>query len=242
MHFGCWRMPFAVQGDSIAHGLDIENVAVDCLYGILRLQVSVTVCAHSNALERKSRMSDSIAAHRACAANGTTAPGMAPWGRPAFLAALGWLALAVGTLVYLTDRGASRAVLIPAFGAFAGSSVFGAIGQWLPSFVHPFSFALFTAAALPPRSSPAYGACVAWCAVNIAFEVGQHPHVSAHLAEAIRGGFGQTPLTRFVANFFLRGTFDVGDVFAAMLGALAAAVVLRLMHCGLETSHAQQGL
>jgi hypothetical protein len=167
---------------------------------------------------------------------------MAPWGRPALLAALGWLALAVKTLVYLTDRGASRPVLAPAVGAFAGSSVFGAIGQWLPSFVHLFSFALFTAAAVPPRLSPAYGACVAWCAVSIAFEVGQHPHLNAHLAEAIWGAFGQTPLTRFVANYFLRGTFDVGDIVAAMLGALAAAVVLRLMHCSLENSHAQQGL
>jgi len=187
-------------------------------------------------------MSESIAANRACVATGTTAPGNAKWRRPAFLAALGWLALAVGTLVYLTDRSASRAVLIPAFGAFAGINVFGAIGQWLPSFVHPLAFALFTAAALPQRSSPAYGACVAWCAVNIAFEVGQHPHLNAHLPEAIRGVFGQTPLTRFVANYFLRGTFDVGDIVAAILGALAAAVVLRLMHCSLETSHAQQGL
>jgi hypothetical protein len=235
------RMPFAVQGDSIAHGLDIENVAVDCLYGILPFQFTVTTCAHSYALARKSRMSESIVANRTCGANGTTAPAMARWGRSAFLAALGWLALAVGTLVYLTDRGASRAVLIPEFGAFAGSNVFGAIGQWLPSFVHPLSFALFTGATLPPRSSPAYGACVAWCAVNIAFEVGQHPHVKAHLAEAIRGAFGQTPLTRFVASYFLRGTFDVGDIVAAILGALAAAVVLRLMHCSLEASHAQQG-
>ena len=154
------------------------------------------------------------------------------------LAAIACLALAVGVLVYLTDRDTSHAVLIPAVGALAGSHLFGALGQWLPSFVHPFAFSLFTAAALPPRSASRYGACAAWCAVNVAFELGQHPRVSARLAEALQGSFAQTALTRPLANYFLRGTFDVGDIVAAVIGAFAAAGVLHFMQRASENDHA----
>jgi len=164
----------------------------------------------------------------------------AEWsGRAAFLAATGCLGLAVGMLVYLTDRGVWHAVLMPTFGAFGGSNMFGVFGRWLPSFVHTFSFALFTAAALPAHSAPRYGACVAWCVVNIAFEIGQHPLVSAPLAEAVQGSLGRTPLTRPLVNYFLLGTFDVGDIAAAILGALAAGAVLRVTHRFRRTRRAQ---
>jgi hypothetical protein len=116
--------------------------------------------------------------------------------------------------------------------------VFGALGQWLPSYAHPFAFSLFTAAALPPSAAPRYGACATWCAVNVAFELGQHPQLSGRLAEALRAGFGQNALARSLAGYFVRGTFDVGDLVAAVLGAMAAAGVLRLMHCVPEDDHA----
>ena len=91
------------------------------------------------------------------------------------LAALGCLALAAGTLVYLTDRDPSRAALIPAIPALAGLGLFGGPGAWLPSFVHPFAFSLFTAAIQPARRSPAYWACALWWAINVAFEIAQAP-------------------------------------------------------------------
>jgi hypothetical protein len=189
--------------------------------------------------KREVQMSDVSVAKSAGLAGGATPARIERWGRSAFLAATGCFALAVGVLVYLTDRGVSQAMLIPTLGALAGSNAFGVLGQWLPSFVHPFSFSLFTAAALPSCSVPRYGACAVWCAVNVAFEVGQHPRVSAHVTEALQGTFGRNPLTRPLANYFLRGTFDVGDIVAAIVGALAAAGVLRLMQRGSETQHAQ---
>ena len=161
------------------------------------------------------------------------------WAWTAWLVALGCLGLAVGVLVYLTDREASRAVLVPTFEWLAGSHLFGAIGQSLPSFAHTFAFSLFTAAALPPCSRAAYPACVAWCAVNIAFEVGQHERFSAHLAEMLQGSLGALPMSRPLANYFLRGTFDVGDIVAAVAGALLAAAVLRLLQRTWEGHHAQ---
>ena len=160
------------------------------------------------------------------------------WQRPAVLVAAGSLAVALGLLVYAADRPAGHALLIPAFPAFMGGRLFGTLGQWLPSFVHPFAFSLFTAAALPSRATPRYAACVAWCAVNVAFEVGQHRQISAHLATVVHDFFGQSSPARALANYFVRGTFDIGDIVAAVLGALAAAAVLRLAQSIMEKSHA----
>jgi hypothetical protein len=156
---------------------------------------------------------------------------------PAFLVAIGSLVLAVGLLVYMTDRDATHAVLFPTIAALDTGPMFGVLGPWLPSLVHTFAFSLFTAAALPLRSMWRYGACAAWCAVNVAFEMGQHPKVNAPLAEALQGSFGPTLLTRPLANYFLRGTFDGGDIVAAIVGAIAAAAVLRLMDRSWETDH-----
>jgi len=154
------------------------------------------------------------------------------------LLVLGLLALAVGALVYLTDRAASHAALIPNLGSLADGRVFGSVGQWLPSFIHPFAFALFTASALPPDSRSAYGACVFWCVVNIVFEIGQHPLVSHRLAEMLQASPRLLPVARPLANYFVRGTFDVGDIVAAALGSLAVAAALRLTHRRMEARHA----
>jgi hypothetical protein len=146
------------------------------------------------------------------------------------LAALGCLALAAGTLVYLTDRDPSRAALIPAIPVLAGLGLFGGPGAWLPSFVHPFAFSLFTAAVQSPRRSPAYWACAMWCAINVAFEVAQAPNVSVNVAEVLPQLLGQSWLTDTLSNYLLRGTFAVADLVAATAGAAAAAAALRFIH------------
>lgn len=154
------------------------------------------------------------------------------------LAAIGCLALALGLLVYLTERDIAGSALIPSVAALAGFQLFGALGPWLPSFVHPFAFSLFTAAALSPGSAWRYHACVFWCVVNLAFECGQYPLISAPLAKVLQGSFGPSSTARMVSNYFLRGTFDGGDIAAAVLGAVAAAVVLRLLQPVSESDHA----
>ena len=155
--------------------------------------------------------------------------------RPGLLIGAGGLALALGLLVYVADRDPSHAVWIPAVAVLAGSHLFGALGQWLPSFVHPFACSLFTVAVLPGSARPRYGACVAWFAVNAAFELGQHPQLRAPLADALRQ-LGPAPLATPLANYFLHGTFDPGDLLAVALGAGAAAAWLRLTH-GLSREH-----
>ena len=128
-------------------------------------------------------------------------------------------------------------MLFPSIASLDTGPVFGVLGLWLPSFVHPFAFSLFTAAALPPRPAWRYGACAAWCMVNVAFEMGQHPQVRAPLAEALQASVGPTLLTRPLANYFLRGTFDGGDIVATLVGALAATAVMCLMDRIWEKDH-----
>jgi len=156
----------------------------------------------------------------------------------ALLVMMGGVALALGLIVYLTDRNAAHAALIPTVAWLSGSNLFGALGQWLPAAIHPFAFSLFTAAALPSCSASRYGACAAWCAVNIAFELGQHPLVSGYLIGALQASGDQSVPGRMLAKYFLHGTFDGADMIAAVLGALAAAAVVRGVQQGQEKNHA----
>jgi hypothetical protein len=151
-------------------------------------------------------------------------------GPAALLVGVGGFALLVGMLVYMTDRDPAHAMLFPRIAALDTGALFGVLGPSLPSFIHPFAFSLFTAAALQRSTSPAYGACAAWWAVNLAFEAGQHEQIGGKLADGLQLVFGPTWLTRALSNYFLRGTVDAGDIVAATAGALAAAGVLRLVH------------
>mgnify|MGYP001810568840 CR=1 FL=1 len=156
-------------------------------------------------------------------------------------------------LVYLTARPAGHAALFPAavvagaaplLGtslAAAVGSVFGQaaaqLGGWLPSFVHPFAFSLFSAAARPANAAPAYSACAAWWAVNVAFEIAQLPVVAGAVTRVLDAALGRNGLTRPLTSYLLRGTFDVGDLVAATAGTLAAAGLLALVN-RLGTRHA----
>ena len=154
----------------------------------------------------------------------------------AVLVSTGLMAMAVGLLIYLADRDPSHAALIPAVAALAGSSLFGLLGQWMPSFVPPFAFSLFTAATSPSRASAGYSACVAWWAVNVVFELAEYPGINRAVAQAAEGVLGRSWPARLLSNYVLRGTFDVGDLITATAGAVTAATVLYLVH-RLEVDH-----
>jgi hypothetical protein len=130
------------------------------------------------------------------------------------LAALGGALLALGLLVYLADRPAGHAMLLPAWPRLAEGGWFGSVGQWLPSFVHPFAFSLLTVAALGPSPRPRYGVCVAWGVVNAAFELGQLPQAAAAIAAALHDGVLPASLSRALAAYFVQGRFDAADLAA----------------------------
>jgi len=153
-------------------------------------------------------------------------------GRRTALLLLAGLALLLGLLVYLADRRAAGALLLPRFAALGSGPIFGVIAQWLPSFIHPFAFSLLSAAAMrQPLAAPRtfYGACAFWWAVNLAFELAQHPRFSAPLADALQSGLGQGAVTAAISRYLLHGRFDWGDIAALSAGALAAAALLGLL-------------
>jgi|SRR5690606_18279038 len=126
--------------------------------------------------------------------------------------------LAVGALQYVLVRPASELAVWPdgidAPGPFLRLP--GTLNQALPSFIHTLAFALLTAAAIG-RPSALVPAAIAWGCVNLAFEIGQHPHVAAVLADVI--GSGPQPQSLLI-RYFVEGTFDVLDLAATALAAL----------------------
>jgi hypothetical protein len=160
------------------------------------------------------------------------------WLRSVLLAGTGCAALVLGLLIYLADRPASHALLIPDLGLSGSRSMFGRPGQWLPSALHPLAFGLFTAALLKPGCMARVGACTFWGIVNAAFEIGQHPAFNSLWTAGLQGGAGESVVTRSILNYFIRGTFDPFDVCAALLGALAAGAFLHFADHFLEAWHA----
>jgi hypothetical protein len=154
-------------------------------------------------------------------------PMVAPWVQ----AAAGGLALVLGGLIYALDRGGGSAAHLAGLAGMAGATAapwFGSVGGWLPSLLHPFAFSLFTAALRAPGAPPATLACAAWGLVNVVFELGQHPRVGPVLAAYLESGLGAAGGARALADYFVRGRFDPADLAAAVAGAGAAAIWLRV--------------
>lgn len=146
---------------------------------------------------------------------------------------VGWgaFALAIGVLVYLTDRDPAHAAWIPAAWSLSGSALFGAVGGWLPSLTHAFAFSLFTAAVAGSRpTAPAYGACVLWWGIDSAFELAQAPGLSGPITSALAATPAPAWLTDPVSSYLIRGRFDWADLLAIAAGALAAGAVLHRLH------------
>lgn len=136
-------------------------------------------------------------------------------------------ALFVGLLLYLIDRPAGSAWLVPAVPLLPAMNSFGSAGLWLPSFVHPFGFSLLTALVLPACARWRYGACLGWFVVNAVFEFGQLPRVAAWLATSTDSVLGHSAFTEPLIRYFMQGSFGIDDLAAAAAGALCAALALR---------------
>lgn len=138
------------------------------------------------------------------------------------------VALGLGVLLYLGDRPPGHAMALPAAWSTGGAPRFGAAGDWLPSFLHPFAFSLLWAALRPPGRRAGYGGCVGWAALNLAFEFAQHEALRPAVTAATQAVFGQTWPTRMLGAYLGRGVFDPADVAAVAAGALAAAAWLAI--------------
>jgi hypothetical protein len=93
----------------------------------------------------------------------------------------------------------------------------------LPTFVHALAMPLLIAALLQPRRRiDLVAVCAAWCGVEIAFELAQHPSIGHTLLASLPTGEHCSAWLAPFANFVRTGTFDWIDIAAAALASLIA--------------------
>ena len=140
--------------------------------------------------------------------------------------------LALGALVYGLDRPAGSAWALPSgWQLGSGAAWFGAVGGWLPSFVHAFGFSVLTAWVLTDRELPpsrwgVWVACGGWALVETLFELGQHRALSPWLAGTLGQAFDHSAWAQQLGRYFTRGVFDPADLVAAWTGCALAAMAL----------------
>jgi hypothetical protein len=145
------------------------------------------------------------------------------------LAVTAGLTLALGAGVYLLDRPAGSAWLIPsAWQAQTPGPWFGRVGLWLPSFAHAFAFSVLTALLLPRRLGFAAAGCLTWALIDTLAECGQHAAASVPLASALEALLGNSAVAMQVGRYFTQGSFAAADVAAGLAGSAVAFAALWL--------------
>ena len=150
---------------------------------------------------------------------------------PQILVGIGGLSL--GALVYLFERSPESygfGVIVRDYLGFKRPHrlLFGVLADNLPSFTHVFAFSLMTAGLLGPRRKGNLLICLSWFLIDAVFEIGQGlKHISlAIIPEWIN--VHALPMAN-LQEYFRCGTFDIRDIAAGLLGALAAFMVAEFM-------------
>jgi len=141
---------------------------------------------------------------------------------------LGIFVLSIGSLVYLIDRPANKSYLIPeSISLFDKTlSLFGEIGNHLPTFSHAFAFVLITAALSSARRSSYLLFCGTWLLIDCLFELGQHEFFSERIISSVPDFFIDVPFLSHALNYFQNGRYDPIDMASIILGVIAAYIVL----------------
>lgn len=146
---------------------------------------------------------------------------------PRILVGIGGLSL--GALVYLFERSPETygfgCILRDYLGLVRPHGLLSGVpADNLPSFTHVFAFSLMTAGLLGTRRKGTLLICLLWLLIDTVFEIGQG---LKHASLAIIPEWFSVhtlPMTD-LQEYFRCGTFDVCDLVAGLLGALAAFVV-----------------
>ena len=150
---------------------------------------------------------------------------------PRILVGIGGLSL--GALVYLCERSPESygfGVIVRDYLGFIRPHrmLFGVLANNLPSFTHVFAFSLMTAGLLGTRRKGNLLICLLWFLIDTVFEIGQGlKHISlAIIPEWLE--VHTLPMAS-LQEYFRYGTFDIRDIVAGLLGALAAFIVAEFM-------------
>ena len=142
---------------------------------------------------------------------------------------IGVAGLIAGLLIYLIDRPPEQTYFI--YRRIAKISLynilpdlFGPIGNYLPAFIHVFSFILITAGFFCRQKRGYLIICLSWFLVDCFFELGQKFNNLA--LKIIPDWFEGIPFLENTENYFLQGTFDVIDLVAIAFGAVISYLIL----------------
>lgn len=87
----------------------------------------------------------------------------------------------------------------------------------------------FTAPLLTSYAALRCGTYMARPRTFLAFAFAQLPKGSARLAEVLQGGLSARPFSETLVTYFVRGSFDLCDIAAALSSGLLAGGARRLM-------------
>lgn len=144
------------------------------------------------------------------------------------------VAMVLGIVVYLLDREAGSVYFMSDWMALGDSqsSVFGLLGQHIPTFVHVYTFILLTMALVVPEEryrQYLLPVCFGWFLLDALFEIAQIDFIAQRIAAWVPDWFANIPFLENTASYFIHSTFDVLDLFSIGLGALAAYVTIQII-------------
>lgn len=138
---------------------------------------------------------------------------------------IGLLLLALGCLIYVTERVPADVYFTRFFGlnlklSAPDTQILGSLGDRLPAFIHVFAFSMMSAALIAATHKRMFAVCTGWFLINFVFEMGQKYKAAA--AGLVPDIFRFLPFFENTRSYFLSGTFDWLDILAAAAGAGAA--------------------
>ena len=146
-----------------------------------------------------------------------------------FLFIVGLAALSIGVAVYVLDRPADATYFVPdRVSLFTGQSLFGVLGNYLPTFLHAFAFCLMSVAVLKGNARIALLVCLFWLLVDSFFELAQHRDISPIIIGVIPDWFAHVPILENAKSYFQYGYFDKGDLLSILLGIFSAFILIVL--------------
>ncbi len=129
-----------------------------------------------------------------------------------------------GVLVYVVDRGGNVTFLAALGVGGAAHPLPIGMGGALPSLIHTVAFSLLTTAVMQPSARAWMHGPLVWLGFGLLLEVAQHPTTAAWLR---RFPTDAAPFLLHLQRYAQHGTFSAFDLFAIVLGAVTAALLVR---------------
>jgi hypothetical protein len=141
---------------------------------------------------------------------------------------LGFIAISLGICIYITFRPSWQTVWIPEIISldWRKFQLFTEIGNNLTSFLHVFGFSLLTAGIIVRKKWTYMIICGSWLFLNLLFEFLQADAAYTRLNYMSINHDKLNPVLQWLKNYSLHGVFDPKDVFALIIGAILAYIIL----------------